>query len=158
MKVPDDFGVCDADLAEAVIPNTLRDAKQVEDRILEELARHAYDTDASFAIKLSIEEALTNAVRHGNKNDPSKRIVIRHYVDDARAVIAVRDEGDGFCPATVPDPTVEENLERPNGRGLMLMQSYMTKVCFNTTGNEVWMLKERTTATPPQAVENSGNP
>ena len=48
-----------------------------------------------------------------------------------------------FCPEEIPDPTAEENLDRPNGRGIMLMQSYMTKVRFNRTGNEVWLLKER---------------
>ena len=58
------------------------------------------------------------------------------------------NEGRGFCPENVPDPTAEENLERPNGRGIMLMHSYTTRVCYNRTGNEVWMLKEK--SPPPQ--------
>ena len=60
----------------------------------------------------------------------------------------VRDEGTGFCPTAVPDPTEAENLERPNGRGIMLMQSYMTRVWFNERGNEVWMMKMRDQGLP----------
>ena len=55
----------------------------------------------------------------------------------------MRDEGPGFRPELVPAPTADENLERPNGRGIMLMHAYMTKICYNETGNEVWMLKEK---------------
>jgi len=143
MKVPPDFGVDDSQLSEATVPNDLRSAKEPEHCILRELMRCGYDEDTIFGIKLALEEALTNAIKHGNRNDTSKHIVIRYYVDPQRAVIMVRDEGNGFCPATVPDPTAEENLERPNGRGLMLMQCYMTKVRFNEAGNEVWLLKER---------------
>jgi serine/threonine-protein kinase RsbW len=70
-------------------------------------------------------------------------VQLRYYVDPDRIVFMVRDEGCGFRPADVPDPTADENLERPSGRGLMLMQSYMTKVRYSETGNEVWLLKER---------------
>jgi serine/threonine-protein kinase RsbW len=143
MKVPADFGINDAALCEMVISNDLRSAKAPEDRIMAELARCGYDADTTFAIKLALEEAMTNAVKHGNRNDGSKRIVVRYHIDPARSIIMVRDEGNGFCPHTVPDPTAEENLERPSGRGIMLMQSYMTKICFNDAGNEVWMLKEK---------------
>jgi serine/threonine-protein kinase RsbW len=143
MKVPSDFGVDDSALVEMAVPNDLRGAKEPERGILRRLVRCGYDADTAFGVKLAFEEAITNAVKHGNRNDTSKRIVIRYHVDRERIVIMVRDEGCGFCPGAVPDPTAEENLERPNGRGIMLMQSYMTKVCFNDAGNEVWMLKER---------------
>jgi len=75
--------------------------------------------------------------------------VVRYYVDPRRVVVMVRDEGRGFCPENVPDPTAEENLERPNGRGIMLMHSYTTRVCYNRTGNEVWMLKEKSPPSEP---------
>ena len=143
MTVPPDFGVDDADLIEVVILSDLRAAWEPEERIMREMARHGYDADTSFGVKLALEEAMTNAIKHGNCNDPSKHIVIRYYVDRERTVMMVADEGVGFCPDSVPDPTEEKNLERPNGRGIMLMQSYMTKVRFNQAGNEVWLLKER---------------
>ncbi len=143
MRVPRNFGVDDAALTEFVVPNNLHHARQAEARVLADLARCAYDPDTTFAIKLSLEEALTNAVKHGNRNDAGKCLTVRYHVNAERVVVMVRDEGCGFCPHEVPDPTAEENLERPNGRGLMLMQSYMTKVRFNRAGNEVWMLKLR---------------
>ena len=142
MKVPPDFGVEDAALTNVSVENDLRQLRAPEAEIMSALKRCGYDADTVFAIKLAFEEAVTNAVKHGNRNDPGKQVVLRFYVDCERAVIMVRDEGHGFAPSQVPDPTRDENLERPNGRGIMLMQSYMTKVRFNKAGNEVWLLKE----------------
>ncbi len=141
MTVPSDFGVREADLVELVLPNDLQSARQAEKRIMDRLAGCRYEAEVTFAIKLALEEALTNAVRHGNDNDASKQLVVRYLVDPQRTIIMVRDEGHGFTPTKVPDPTSDENLERPSGRGIMLMQAYMTRVHFNKAGNEVWMLK-----------------
>lgn len=141
MNVPADFGISDDELAELVIPNDLHAAKDAEQCILRELRQHRYGEKDSFAIKLALEEALTNAIKHGNQNDRSRTLIIRYVVKSDRTVIAVCDEGQGFQPETLPDPTADENLERPNGRGIMLMYAYMTKVRFNDRGNEVWMLK-----------------
>jgi len=145
MKVPSDFGIDDAALIDVVVPNDLRCVREPEARIMAELKRCGYDDDTIFAIKLAFEEAVTNAVKHGNCNDRTKQVYVRYYVDPQRIVFMVRDEGCGFRPEQVPDPTADENLERPSGRGLMLMQSYMTKVRYSSNGNEVWLLKERPT-------------
>jgi len=142
MQIPEEFGVRESDLVEMVIPTDLKSAKESEARIMGELARHHYSDDVTFAIKLALEEALTNAIKHGNRNDASKRLVVRYAVNPQQTVIMVRDEGPGFRPRKVPDPTADENLERPNGRGIMLMHAYMTRVRFNEAGNEVWMLKK----------------
>jgi serine/threonine-protein kinase RsbW len=142
MTVPSEFGVRETDLVELVVPNDLRSVRRSEAQIIKELARCKYGADVTFAIKLALEEALTNAVKHGNDNDASKRLVVRYSITPRRTVIMVRDEGLGFTPNRVPDPTADENLERPSGRGIMLMQAYMTRVHFNEAGNEVWLLKE----------------
>jgi serine/threonine-protein kinase RsbW len=142
MTVPSDFGVRESDLIELVVPNDLYSARRSEERIMAELARCKYGADVTFAIKLALEEALTNAVKHGNDNDSSKQLIVRYSVTPERTVIVVRDEGHGFAPNRVPDPTADENLERPSGRGIMLMQAYMTRVYFSEAGNEVWLLKE----------------
>lgn len=141
MSAPEDFGVCDCDLTEVVVPNDLRAVKQPEEMILRQLGSCCYSEESVFAIKLALEEALTNGVKHGNCSDPSKRLTVRFCIRPDRAVIMVRDEGNGFCPDTIPDPTAEENLQRPNGRGIMLMNAYMTSVRYNPQGNEVWLLK-----------------
>lgn len=141
MKAPPDFGIDDSALTNLTVSNDLRSVREPEARILAELARHGYESDTAFAVKLAYEEAVTNAVKHGNCNDHSKNVHVRYYVDPERVVIAVRDEGCGFCPEDIPDPTADENLERPCGRGIMLIGAYMTKVRYSAAGNEVWMLK-----------------
>lgn len=152
MKVPEGWGVRDSDLTEITVQNDLHAAKEPEDRIIGELPRHGYDPDCVFAIKLALEEAITNAVKHGNRSDPTKRLTVRYRVQPDRIVIMVRDEGPGFSPSRLPDCRADENLERPSGRGILLMQAYMTRVAFNRRGNEVWMLKER-----PANSQRAGN-
>ncbi|MFQ6047761.1 MAG: ATP-binding protein [Phycisphaerae bacterium] len=137
---PSDDGQCES-LTEIIIPSDLSAAKQPEQRILQEVRRCGYGPQEAFAIKLALEEAITNAIRHGNGNDPSKRIIIGFSVSPQRAVIRVADEGEGFCLEDVPDPTADENLERPTGRGILLMRAYMNRVCYNRKGNEVTMVK-----------------
>ncbi len=139
--VPAEFGIDDAVLTEVTVPSDLRCVREPEARLINDLRHNGYDDDTIFAIKLAFEEAVTNAVKHGNCNDRTKKVHLRFYVDPERAIFMVRDEGCGFCPDSVPDPTADENLERPSGRGLMLMNSYMTKVRYTESGNEVWLLK-----------------
>jgi serine/threonine-protein kinase RsbW len=86
-----------------------------------------------------MEEALNNAIRHGNKEDPSRTITMDCEIDHAQAMLDIRDQGEGFDPASVPDPTAEENLDIPAGRGLMLMRSFMADVSIHPPGNRVTM-------------------
>jgi len=85
-----------------------------------------------------------DAIKHGNRQDPTKRIDVELRLSPERVQIEIGDEGVGFDPASVPDPTDDRNLELPTGRGLMLMRSYMTSVQFNDQGNRVVMEKRRT--------------
>jgi serine/threonine-protein kinase RsbW len=123
------------------IPSDLVAASQPEREIIEALGRFHYPEQAVFAIKLSLEEALVNAIKHGNQGDATKSITVRYDVNAARAVIIVIDEGSGFCPNNVPDCTADENLNRPSGRGIMLMRAYMDKVHYSRRGNMVRMTK-----------------
>ena len=97
-----------------------------------------------FAVHLALEEAFTNALRHGHRGDPSKVVQIRYFVTAAEVWLEVEDQGRGFDPAGVPDPLHEANLDRPSGRGLFLMRAYMDAVSFNPTGNRVTLSKRRT--------------
>ena len=94
-----------------------------------------------FCIKLALEEALVNAIKHGNQMDRSKKVHISYRLLADRFEIHIADEGPGFDPSDVPDPTALENLERPCGRGLMLMRHYMSEVAFHGRGNCVCMTK-----------------
>ena len=112
--------------------------------ILRELERCQFGESAQFAIKLALEEALTNAVKHGNQCDPDKPVTVRYAVTQEKAVIIVRDEGCGFEPEDIPDPTTPDRLPHPDGRGIMLMRAYMDEVAYRDQGREVYFMKRRT--------------
>ncbi len=116
-------------------------AKKTEDGIIAAAQTHGYSEEDIFALRLSLEEALSNAIRHGNKQDPKKTITIRYYVNEDRIDIYIADEGTGFDPIKVPDPTMAENLESPHGRGILLMRAYMNLVEYNDTGNVIHIIK-----------------
>jgi serine/threonine-protein kinase RsbW len=94
-----------------------------------------------FAIRLALEEALVNAIKHGNGSDPNKKVQIDYEVSTQEVRIRIEDEGPGFDPASLPDPTTSEFLERPCGRGILLMRHYMSRVTFIGRGNCVEMVR-----------------
>jgi serine/threonine-protein kinase RsbW len=126
---------------EVVIPSDTVEARRVQDEIEQRLKEQRYGERDIFSIRLALEEALVNAIKHGNQLDRSKKVQIHYRVLADRFDIRITDEGVGFDPCDVPDPTAVENLERPCGRGLMLMRHYMTEVTFTGRGNSVTMSK-----------------
>ncbi|MHC5109038.1 MAG: ATP-binding protein [Planctomycetota bacterium] len=120
-----------------------REVRVPKAEILKELQAHHFGDKEIFAIKLALEEALANAVNHGNQGDSSKRIIVRYAVNSERAVMIVRDEGVGFSPDEVPDPTQPDRLSIPSGRGIMLIRAYMDEVEYRDEGREVYFVKLR---------------
>ncbi len=110
---------------------------QAEKSILGALEQCGYDQSACFAVRTAMEEALANAMLHGNNNEPGRAIKLEFSADATAIVIEVEDEGRGFDPGSVPDPTRPENVDIPSGRGIMLMKVYMTEVEFLSPGNRV---------------------
>jgi serine/threonine-protein kinase RsbW len=96
-----------------------------------------------FGVRIALEEAIVNGLRHGNGGDSAKCVRIRCYAGPTFLLAEVVDEGSGFNPDLVPDPVLPENLARPSGRGLMLMGHFMTWVRFSGRGNCVTMCKRR---------------
>jgi len=101
-------------------------------------------TKDRFAVRLALEEALVNAVKHGNRGDPAKEARLRWHIAAEFVLLVVEDDGAGFDPAGVPDPLAPENLERPSGRGLFLIRRYMTWMEHNARGNCITMCRHRT--------------
>jgi len=124
-----------------VIASDPVEARRVQEHIEQLLTNSPCLDRELFSIKLALEEALVNAIKHGNQYDRNKKVEIAYQVLTDRFVISITDEGEGFDPADVPDPTAVENLERPCGRGLMLIKHYMTEVNYNDRGNSVTMAK-----------------
>lgn len=124
-----------------VIPSSAEAGKKILDEIIRQLEVHDWQPMEVFGIHLSIEEALVNAIKHGNRYDADKRVLIECQVSAERMQIEIEDEGAGFNPADVPDCTDDDRLEVPSGRGLMLMRNFMTAVRYNEKGNRVFMEK-----------------
>jgi serine/threonine-protein kinase RsbW len=105
------------------------------------LAGLGYTPGDCLGVRLALQEAVVNGLRHGNGGDPAKRVRVRYSLGRKGVLAEVEDEGPGFDPDRVPDPTLSENLERPGGRGLLLMRHYMTWVRFSRRGNRVMLCK-----------------
>ncbi len=128
---------------DVTIPSDLAEAHLLQNRIEAALQANGYDEHAIFAIKLAVEEALVNAIKHGNQMDPDKRVHVNFQITTERFDVRITDEGPGFNPDDVPDPTVDDNIERPCGRGLLLIRGFMTEVMYHGRGNVVTMSKLR---------------
>jgi len=114
---------------------------RAQEHILGILERFGYPEAARFAVRLALEEALTNAFHHGHRGLPPDETVRLDFRATAEEIeIIIEDKGPGFDPSSVPDPTLDENLEVPTGRGLLLMRAYMAEVEYNDRGNRVRML------------------
>ena len=123
------------------IPSDTAAGRGLLEELLDELRRQDWEEKDVFGVHLAVEEALVNAIKHGNQEDPAKQVMVQTHVSATVVKIEVSDEGSGFDPGAVPDPTDDENLDAPSGRGLMLMKSFMSSVEFNDAGNHVAMTK-----------------
>jgi len=115
-------------------------------RLIEQLRPLGYAEKELFGIRLALEEAVVNAVKHGNGNDAAKKVTIRYQACSTQFLIEIQDEGHGFDPEGLPDPLAPQNLERPGGRGVFLMRHYMSWVQFSEAGNIVTLCKVRARA------------
>jgi serine/threonine-protein kinase RsbW len=127
---------------ELTIASDLAEARRVQTEIEQALHGQFSDHDI-FGIRLALEEALVNAIKHGNQMDRAKTVRVVYQVAPDRFEVQITDEGPGFDPCDVPDPTSPENIERPCGRGLLLMRHYMTEVAYHDRGRAVRMSKVR---------------
>jgi serine/threonine-protein kinase RsbW len=127
---------------EVNIPSTMEAGQALQERILAVIeALEAYAGHSAFGIRLALDEAIVNAIKHGNAFHPEKTVRVNCLISDELFRCEIEDQGPGFCLADVPDPTEDENLDRPCGRGIMLMRSFMSKIEYNASGNKVLLEK-----------------
>jgi anti-sigma regulatory factor (Ser/Thr protein kinase) len=152
----------------ALIPPLLTQLRETADRL------GLFDAGTADRVAVALTEALLNGIEHGNLELDSRlrqegeasygrmfefrrrrppyrdrRLHVRTRLSHREAVYVMRDEGPGFDPATLLDPTDPAHLERASGRGLLLIRAFMDEIVFNRTGNEITLLKRRTA--PPDA-------
>lgn len=115
--------------------------KEVSKNLIEELKKKNVEEDIIFDIHVGFEEALRNAMVHGNKSDPDKKVLIEAEVGENSVTISVEDEGEGFDPDMLPDPTEDENLLKEGGRGVYLINHLMDEVKYENHGRKIIMVK-----------------
>jgi serine/threonine-protein kinase RsbW len=126
-----------------VISSDFGEVQRFLDQINGLLVARQYASRDLFAVRLALDEALTNAVKHGNQLNPDKKVLILYGVSDDWFEVTITDEGAGFNPEAVANPLASDNMERPCGRGLLLMRHYMSRVVFHPPGNKVTLTKLR---------------
>jgi serine/threonine-protein kinase RsbW len=104
---------------------------QIEAYVDEKIADLNLNEDIKNNIELAVAEAAANCILHGNKNDESKTVHIKIIISDGQLILSFKDEGDGFEPDKVPDPTIPENILKGSGRGLHIMRSLVDEMKYN---------------------------
>jgi serine/threonine-protein kinase RsbW len=125
------------------LESTLASVNKAEQSALELAAKSGFDEDECGRISMAVREATVNAVLHGNHYDPAKRVTVSFEVTPSALTVAVRDEGSGLDPASVPDPLAPENLLKQSGRGIFLIRAFMDEIHFRSLspGTEITMVK-----------------
>jgi serine/threonine-protein kinase RsbW len=125
------------------IPSDTTVGNRVVLMIVERMQQQGWPESEMFGVHMALEEAIINAIKHGNRRDPDKRVHVVVKASLRDFYLRVTDEGEGFDPDAVPDCTAAENLELGSGRGLLLMQHYMDEVRYNEIGNQLELRKTR---------------
>jgi serine/threonine-protein kinase RsbW len=126
-----------------VIPSDAAVGRRLLDDVLRQLKTLCWGRRDVFGVELAVDEALVNAVQHGNASDRSKHVQFSCRISPRKIRVEIVDEGPGFDPAKLADPTTPAHLGCPGGRGVMLMRAFMSRVEFRDRGNHVVLEKER---------------
>ncbi len=125
------------------IPSSLDAGHQLIEQLIKALESNGWEGRDLFHVQLAVEEAMVNAITHGNKLAPDKVVEVEFKVEPQSTILRIKDEGQGFCPEELPDPRDDDHLELTNGRGVMLIRAMMSEVHYNDRGNQVTMVKRR---------------
>jgi len=137
----------DASVVEVILESKLKNVEVSEELARSISAKAGFEEEAAFQIEMAVHEAVINAIFHGNKEDPRKKVHIKFLTFEDGLEIHVRDEGRGFDPNTLPDPLAKENLLNNSGRGIFLVRKFMDEFRvenFPGRGAEVIMVKNLT--------------
>ncbi|WP_459557749.1 ATP-binding protein [Lacunimicrobium album] len=126
-----------------VIPSDTAAGQEVQESIIKLLEQNDFSDRDVFGMRLALEEGIVNAIKHGNRMDISKKVHVDCKLSEDHVRVVIRDEGPGFKPEEVPDPTADENIERPCGRGIMLMRAFMSLIEYNDKGNVLTLEKRK---------------
>jgi serine/threonine-protein kinase RsbW len=124
-------------------PSDTRAGRRILEEVLKVLEVQHWNQHDIFCVHLAAYEALINAIVHGNQEDNRKKVHFICRISPRRVHMEIADEGPGFDPASLPDPTDDEHIHHPGGRGVLLMRAFMSRVAFNPRGNQVILERDR---------------
>ena len=119
------------------VPSIVENIRMIESFIDNAKEKFHLDDDLYGNIMIAVTEAVNNAIKHGNSSNKSKNVQISLFLQDSLLKFVVKDEGEGFDYADLPDPTAPENLKKPGGRGIFLMKHLSDEVEFKENGRVV---------------------
>lgn len=131
---------------ELKLPSRLESVEEAAEAAEQFAKQNDFSEDVRYAIDMAVRESAANAIKHGNKLDETKYVEITFENSDKGLEITIRDFGEGFVVAEIPDPTNPENLLKANGRGILFMNSFMDEVEWSNHPNGgmiVKMLKKK---------------
>lgn len=123
------------------ISSEIKNIKRVSFEIRDSLSPYNVNEDRLFDIRLCTEEAVRNAIVHGNRSNVKLRVRVHYRIEKDKISIEVEDEGSGYDPEGIPDPTDDEDIMKESGRGVYLIKKLMDRVDFNEKGNKIIMEK-----------------
>ena len=130
------------------LPSSMQHVYLLDVVVSEILKETDFTEDMQEQINLAVIEAGTNAIKHGNKEDPNKKATIELTLAEDKLAIAIKDEGKGFTRKEVADPLDPENLLKSSGRGLFLIEAYMDSVTYEANGTIIKMVKYKNPSEP----------
>lgn len=131
---------------------SLADMTVLIEKVAHSMAGAGFPRRDILSVRVALEEAIVNSFKHAYRHAPDRFVTIRHAVQGRQVLLEVEDQGAGFNPELIPDPTAPENWERESGRGIFLMRTYMNSVSFNHRGNCVTLCKYRSDANPGEKI------
>jgi len=125
-----------------IVPSDPDFIPAVDEFVLSKINALNLDEDTLSDLSLAVSEAIANAMVHGNQLDPNKNVIVSINISNDELVVSIKDEGEGFDPNSVPDPTKPENIMRDSGRGIHIMRSFIDKVdyIFSSEGTELKLI------------------
>ncbi|MCY2975806.1 MAG: ATP-binding protein [Planctomycetota bacterium] len=125
------------------IPSDLDVGHEQIESLMTELEKASWDGRDLFHVRMAVEEAVVNSIEHGNKRDTSKIVQLDFRVSPELCYIDIIDQGEGFDPDALRDCTDEEFVDKPRGRGVMLIKELMSEAVYNEKGNRLTMIRKR---------------